>query len=130
MTGYDDGYARTAPVGSFEPNPFGLYDTTGNVGEWTADWYGADSYGRSPQRNPTGPAEGQTCLLRGSGWGTLLVGSIRYFMFGEFPIRVSAPPVERHGGLGCRCAKTPRALGPWTLEPLVLPGLLAPSSRD
>lgn len=64
----NDGYAFTAPVGSFEPNAFGLYDMIGNAGEWTADWYAEDYYARSPVDDPPGPATGNARVRRGGSW--------------------------------------------------------------
>jgi formylglycine-generating enzyme len=50
-----DGFEHTAPVKSFPPNGYGLYDMSGNVWEWCHDWYRPDYYSISPRRNPTGP---------------------------------------------------------------------------
>lgn len=51
----EDGFERTAPVKSFPPNPFGLYDMGGNVWEWCLDWYHPDGYASASSRNPAGP---------------------------------------------------------------------------
>jgi formylglycine-generating enzyme required for sulfatase activity len=64
----DDGYARTAPVGSFPSGASwcGALDMAGNVWEWVADWYGR--YPRTRQTNPTGPESGSERLIRGGSW--------------------------------------------------------------
>ena len=63
-----DGYVYTAPVGSFRPNAFGLYDMTGNVQQWCADWDGDNYYRKSPVDDPTGPKSGVARVVRGSSW--------------------------------------------------------------
>jgi formylglycine-generating enzyme required for sulfatase activity len=52
----EDGHERTAPVGSYAPNGYGLHDMAGNVWEWCQDWYRADYYSEAPERNPQGPS--------------------------------------------------------------------------
>ena len=65
-----DGYAFTAPVASFAPNAFGLYDMHGNAWEWTADLYGENYYASSPVDDPQGPREGRNYVRRGGSWHT------------------------------------------------------------
>lgn len=64
----DDGFAFTAPVGSFRPNPFGLYDMHGNVWEMCADYFSADYYAKSPVKDPGGPFFGSRYVIRGACW--------------------------------------------------------------
>lgn len=64
---HNDRFSGTAPVGSYPPNPWGLYDMHGNVWEWCADWYGP--YPTNEVVNPAGPRDGHRRVIRGGGWG-------------------------------------------------------------
>ena len=98
MRGYDDGSVRTAPVGRYEANPWGLHDMSGNASEWVADWYDRAYYSKSPERNPKGPSSGELRVLRGGSWSNE-PGHVRS------AARNGLAPSERGGNLGFRCAQ-------------------------
>lgn len=58
-------HAMAYPVGIFPPNPIGLYDMSGNSGEWVQDWYAPDEYGKEIALDPKGPASGTKRVVRG-----------------------------------------------------------------
>jgi formylglycine-generating enzyme required for sulfatase activity len=60
----------TRAVGSYPPNGFDMYDMSGNVWEWVADWYRPDAYRHTDARNPRGPSTGRLRLVRGGSWVT------------------------------------------------------------
>ncbi|MBN1183609.1 MAG: SUMF1/EgtB/PvdO family nonheme iron enzyme [Bacteroidales bacterium] len=57
---------KPIPAGSFDPNPYGLFDMHGNMLEWCSDWYG--QYIINDTINPKGPETGEFRVARGGGW--------------------------------------------------------------
>ncbi len=103
LSGYDDGYAWTAPVGKFPGgvSPFGALDMAGNVWEWCADWYDKDAYKRYAKGNLTPPASGTFMVLRGGHW---LPGAPAFFRCAR---RSNDAPGARGSGFGFRCVRGP-----------------------
>jgi formylglycine-generating enzyme required for sulfatase activity len=68
LTDYDDGYAASAPVGSFTGSPLGFYDLGGNVAEWTHDLYTVQPASSTVAVDPAASGSGAVHVIRGSSW--------------------------------------------------------------
>jgi formylglycine-generating enzyme required for sulfatase activity/serine/threonine protein kinase len=100
MYAEDDGYATTAPVGSFPKGKsrYGLFDVVGNVWEWTSDWDG--KYTTTVAVDPTGPASGERKIVRGGAFNGLLPSWVRPSQ------RYSDYPKTHSHAYGFRCAQS------------------------
>ncbi|MCA9246971.1 MAG: formylglycine-generating enzyme family protein [Planctomycetales bacterium] len=96
-----DGYRYLAPVASFPANSYGLYDMSGNVWEWCADWYDKQVYQKLGEANPSGPAEGIEKVRRGGSW----LCAENYIEAVKVYVRDSALPDDCTNHTGFRCAR-------------------------
>ena len=95
----DDGHSGTAPVRTYPPNGFGLYEVVGNVWEWVADrWTGQHPTG--PLLDPTGPAGGELRVRRGGSYLCHDSYCNRY----RVAARDRSHPADTTGNIGFRCA--------------------------
>jgi formylglycine-generating enzyme required for sulfatase activity len=92
---------KTGPeeVGLYAPNPFGIYNLGDNVHEWCADWYDADYYSSSPERNPRGPKSGSRKASRGGSWR-------HHIKVTRTAARSSIPPEFKYADYGFRVARS------------------------
>jgi formylglycine-generating enzyme required for sulfatase activity len=97
-----DAYLYLSPVTAFSPNAFGLYDPVGNVWQYTADWYAADTYAHDAQgtSDPHGPDKGELKVTRGGSWWCSKQTCAGYGLFARGKTKLEAA----YNNVGFRCA--------------------------
>jgi formylglycine-generating enzyme required for sulfatase activity len=90
--------AKTHPVGKKMTNALGVYDMSGNVYEWVADWFDGEYYAKGVMKNPKGPEKGIYRVLRGGSWNA----SARYLYT---TVRMKSRPGSTNNNNGFRCSK-------------------------
>ncbi|MGD0414304.1 MAG: SUMF1/EgtB/PvdO family nonheme iron enzyme [Terriglobales bacterium] len=85
------------PVGRADANAYGLYNMCDNVHEWCSDWYAANYYAVSPERNPRGPETGDRRASRGGSWR-------HHVKMSRCAARSSIPPEFKYADYGFRVA--------------------------
>jgi sulfatase modifying factor 1 len=84
--------------GQWRPNGYGLFNIGDNVHEWCLDWYAADYYASSPERNPSGPENGTRRVSRGGSWRHQIKAS-------RAAHRSSLPPAYQYMDYGFRVVR-------------------------
>ncbi|SDK71256.1 Formylglycine-generating enzyme, required for sulfatase activity, contains SUMF1/FGE domain [Actinopolyspora mzabensis] len=96
-----DGWYGTCPVDAFEPNGYGLHNTTGNVWEWCADRFDPDFPARDTRLNPKGPERGERRSARGGSYLCHESYCRRY----RVSARQGVTPDSSIGNIGFRCVR-------------------------
>ena len=96
-----DGYYGTCPVDAFPPNGFGLFNSTGNVWEWTADWFHPTFRRKDNNYNPRGPRYGTHRVQKGGSYLCHDSYCHRY----RVAARQGSTPDSSTGNVGFRCAR-------------------------
>ena len=94
---FDNAGDRTHPVGTKQPNAWGLYDMIGNVWEWTGDWDGR--YSSDAKTDPVGPSRGSNRVCRGCSWHYTI-------SYCRASFRMSTGAMVSLGTIGFRPART------------------------
>jgi formylglycine-generating enzyme len=98
----DDGFLGSAPVDAFPANGYGLHNVTGNVWEWTADWFHPTFRQRDRRRDPLGPRRGTHRVQKGGSYLCHHSYCRRY----RVAARMGNTPDSSTGNLGFRCARS------------------------